>query len=180
MTIKKIRTVFILFITCAGLVACSSKPGQSGSSAAGVGGVAGSSAQSYGAAGSADFVNEAKANAGDKSKAPANQTYYFAYDNSTISAQDDASIVLQAHYLMQNSAAKIRVDGNTDERGSREYNIALGYRRAQAVAHLLEQQGVSPKQISIVSYGKEQPIALGHNESAWAQNRRVNLTYEAY
>ncbi len=73
----------------------------------------------------------------------------------------------------------MRIEGNTDERGSREYNITLGWRRAKTVAAIIEQQGVSPKQIVMLSYGKEKPVAFGHDEDSYRLNRRVNLIYEA-
>ena len=75
--------------------------------------------------------------------------------------------------------AKVRLEGNTDERGSREYNVALGWRRAKAVASLMAQQGVAPSQIVMVSYGEEQPVAFGHDKQSYSLNRRVNLVYEA-
>lgn len=112
--------------------------------------------------------------------APANQTYYFAFDQSTLKPSDLAAISIQANYLATHKSAKIRLEGNADERGSREYNIGLGWRRDQAVARLLEQQGVAPKQIEMVSYGKEHPAVTGNNERAWRLNRRVHLVYEAY
>ncbi|HBC71235.1 MAG TPA: peptidoglycan-associated lipoprotein, partial [Coxiellaceae bacterium] len=71
------------------------------------------------------------------------------------------------------------LEGHADERGSREYNIALGWKRAKAVAAALKQQGAGNAQIVMMSYGKEKPVALGHDESAYSQNRRVNLIYEA-
>ena len=93
-------------------------------------------------------------------------------------ALSTSALMLQANYLVANPKATVRLEGNTDERGSREYNIGLGWRRDQSVARLLEQQGVSPDQIKMVSYGKERPVAFGHNEAAWKLNRTVNLVYE--
>lgn len=110
--------------------------------------------------------------------APADQTYYFAFDSSAMRPTDLNALDVQARFLATHPNAKIRLAGNTDERGSREYNIGLGWRRDQSVARLLEQQGVNPKQIQMVSYGKERPVALGHNEQDWAQNRRVDLSYK--
>ena len=107
-----------------------------------------------------------------------NATYYFAFDKSDIQVADSDDVQKQANYLVAHQDAQVRVEGNTDEHGSREYNIALGYRRAQAVARLLEQDGANANQIHIVSYGKEKPADLGHNEMAWAKNRRVNLVHE--
>ncbi len=72
----------------------------------------------------------------------------------------------------------MRLEGNTDERGTREYNIALGEQRANAVASALESRGVSAQQLSQISYGKERPVALGHDEASWGQNRRVDLVQQ--
>lgn len=110
-------------------------------------------------------------------RAPANQIYYFAYDQSAVSADDMRAVTVQANYLATHKNAKVRLEGNTDDRGSREYNVALGWRRAQAVANVLKQQGVSPSQIKLVSYGKEHPAVSGNDEHAWSLNRRVELIY---
>ena len=119
--------------------------------------------------------------AGDESRlqAPQNQTYYFAFDSSSIAPRDIPAIEAQASYLVKHRQAKVRIEGHTDSRGSREYNIALGWQRAQSVQHILELNGVSAKQIAVVSYGKERPIVKENNEEAWGKNRRVNLIYEA-
>ncbi|HYF98334.1 MAG TPA: peptidoglycan-associated lipoprotein Pal [Coxiellaceae bacterium] len=111
--------------------------------------------------------------------APRDQTYYFQYDSNMVEDHDIGPIKAQANYLVEHPSAKVRLEGNTDERGSREYNVALGLRRAQAVEQLMEAQGVAPDQIAVVSYGKERPVALGHDESAWELNRRVRLVYES-
>jgi len=79
--------------------------------------------------------------------------------------------------LAANPTVKVSVEGHTDERGAREYNIGLGDRRAQSVRRMLEFQGVSPDQITTVSYGEEKPSVEGHDESAWSMNRRVELVY---
>lgn len=111
-------------------------------------------------------------------KAPTNQAYYFDYDSNGVHASDYPAINAQAAYLAAHSQAKIRLEGNTDDRGSREYNVALGYRRDQAVSQYLEQRGVSAKQIQMVSYGKEHPAVAGDTQKAWSLNRRVNLIYK--
>ena len=107
-----------------------------------------------------------------------NQSYYFSFDSFTVDEKDLDSLKVQGNYLLGNSSAKIRLEGNTDERGTREYNVALGWRRAKAVANYLLSLGVKKEQIAIVSFGKEKPISNGHDESAYAKNRRVDLIYE--
>jgi peptidoglycan-associated lipoprotein len=110
--------------------------------------------------------------------APCNQSYHFDFDSDVVHQEDMKAIYAQANYLVAHPNAKIRLEGNTDERGSREYNIALGWRRAQALARILGQQGVSPKQIVLISYGEEKPVAFGHDESSYWQNRRDDLVYK--
>ncbi|OGT05882.1 MAG: hypothetical protein A2X78_02315 [Gammaproteobacteria bacterium GWE2_37_16] len=111
-------------------------------------------------------------------KAPYNQVYYFDFDKDAIQHDDIPSIYVQAAYLVAHPNARVRVEGNTDARGSREYNVALGWRRAKAVASLLKQQGVIEKQIVMLSYGKEKPIAFGQDEESYKLNRRANFIYE--
>lgn len=109
--------------------------------------------------------------------APHNQSYYFAFNQSNLISKYVASVNAQANYLVKHPGARVMVSGNTDARGSHEYNMALGERRALAVVNLLKMQGVNPGQIKYISYGDMRPIALGHSESAYALNRRVDLTY---
>lgn len=110
----------------------------------------------------------------------ADQKYYFDFDQSTVHQSDMPSIMTQAHYLATHQSAAVRIEGNTDARGSREYNIALGERRADAVANVLELQGVNKGQVNVISYGAEKPVALGTDENSYAQNRRDDLIYEAH
>lgn len=102
---------------------------------------------------------------------------YFDFDSSAI--RDDALPTIRAHadYLASNSQVNITLEGHADERGTREYNLALGERRADAVRRMLIADGVSPGQVRVVSYGEERPAVLGHDESAWGQNRRAELVY---
>jgi len=102
---------------------------------------------------------------------------YFDFDSSTVHDSDRAIIEAHANYLAQHPAVKVTLEGHTDERGTREYNIGLGERRANAVKQLMLLSGVSPSQISTVSYGEERPAVLGHDESAWSKNRRVEIVY---
>jgi len=103
---------------------------------------------------------------------------YFEFDSASIRNEDRAAIQAHAEYLSQHSSASVVLEGHTDERGSREYNIALGERRAKAVRQLLLFQGAVASQIQTVSYGEENPAAIGHDEDAWQQNRRVEITYK--
>ena len=105
----------------------------------------------------------------------AQHSVYFDYDSSELKADSQATVTLWAKYLTTHPTSKARLEGNTDERGTREYNIALGERRGNTVAQALQAQGVSAQQLSVVSYGEERPVALGHDEDSYAQNRRVDL-----
>jgi peptidoglycan-associated lipoprotein len=113
----------------------------------------------------------------DPSSPLSKRVLYFEYDSAEL--RSDSMTVLRAHgsYLAGNRSTTITVEGHCDERGSREYNLALGERRAQAVKRYLEADGVSGGQVSIISYGEERPADAGHDESAWAQNRRAVLVY---
>ncbi|XID75532.1 peptidoglycan-associated lipoprotein Pal [Alkanindiges sp. WGS2144] len=104
---------------------------------------------------------------------------HFDYDSSDLSQTDLNTLNAHARYLSQNNAARITLTGHTDERGTREYNMALGERRAKSVEAFLVTNGARNEQIETVSYGKEQPVNEGHNEAAWAQNRRVEINYSA-
>ena len=103
-------------------------------------------------------------------------TFYFDFDQSTIKAEARAALEAHAAYLVQ-SGGNVVLEGHADERGTREYNLALGERRAQAVASYLIALGVSSQQIETVSYGEERPASQGHDETSWSLNRRVDLRY---
>ena len=112
-------------------------------------------------------------------QAPHNQLYLFDYDSNQLNPKYEESLHAQASYLKSHPDARVLVAGHTDERGSREYNVALGERRADAVAEILRIDGVSKHQVRLVSYGKERPINFGHSDYAHAQNRRAEFLYEA-
>jgi peptidoglycan-associated lipoprotein len=154
------------------LAACAKTPGMAdGQNAAG-----GLSAHGLGA-----MEHFAGQEAGEMytTQAPHNQIYLFAYDDSNLNEKYMPSLEAQGNYLKNHPNARVLVAGHTDERGSREYNIALGERRANTVSEALRIMGVSNGQVRVVSYGKERPANLGHDEASRAQNRRVEFTYEA-
>lgn len=109
--------------------------------------------------------------------APAARSIYFDLDQYTVRA--DGQPVVRAHsdFLNKNRNQHVLLQGNTDERGTAEYNLALGQRRSEAVKNAMAAQGVNTSQIEAVSFGKEKPKATGSNEAAWAENRRVDLVY---
>lgn len=98
---------------------------------------------------------------------------FFGLDQYDIDAEDQATLQSQAAWLQQNPSVRVTIEGHCDERGTRDYNIALGERRANAAKNYLASLGVDPGRITTVSYGKERPAALGSDEAAWAQNRRA-------
>jgi peptidoglycan-associated lipoprotein len=100
-------------------------------------------------------------------------TIYFDTDRYNVDTQDAAALQAQAQYFARYPQITFTIEGHADERGTREYNIALGEKRATAAKAYLVSLGVDANRISVVSYGKEQPIALASNEAAWAQNRRA-------
>jgi len=102
---------------------------------------------------------------------------YFDFDVSDIRQESIPTLRAHAEYLMSNAGASITVEGHCDERGSREYNIGLGERRATAIKRFMEAEGVSSSQINTISYGEERPVDPGHGEAAWSMNRRGVLVY---
>lgn len=102
-------------------------------------------------------------------------TVYFEFDSTTIRREFEARLRAHGEELRDNRNRRVRLEGHADERGSREYNIGLGERRAQEVRRMLLLSGASSAQITTISYGEERPVAIGHDESAWSQNRRVEL-----
>ncbi len=108
----------------------------------------------------------------------AKRSVYFDFDSYAV--KDEYQPVLQAHaqYLKTHPERHVLIQGNTDERGTSEYNLALGQKRAEAVRRALSLMGVADSQMEAVSLGKEKPVAQGHDEEAWAQNRRADLVYQ--
>lgn len=113
----------------------------------------------------------------DPSSLLSRRTVYFDFDSSQIEDADRATIEAHSQYLAGHGAAAITLEGHADERGSREYNIALGERRANAVRQLMTLIGAAGQQIRTVSYGEERPVAEGHSEDSWRLNRRVEIIY---
>ena len=104
-------------------------------------------------------------------------TFYFDFDTAEIKSESRDVLVAHARYLAANPSQDVRLEGHADERGTKEYNLALGERRANAVARFLVVNGASRDQIETVSYGEEKPAVMGSGESTWAQNRRVEMIF---
>ncbi len=108
-------------------------------------------------------------------RALSNNIVYFEYDSTVINSEGESVIGRYAGYLQGNPTARVRLEGHADERGTPEYNLGLGERRAKAVEASLLAKGVNANQLSLLSYGEERPAVSGHDEASWAQNRRVQI-----
>lgn len=149
-------------------VGCSSKPKNSQDDAAAVGSEGNNAGLSLELNGSSDTGN-----------AGGLRTVYFPYDSSAIEGDTKETIRSNADFLKQMANVDIQVEGHADERGGRQYNLALGERRAKAVRDQLVALGVPAKRISVVSFGNERPAVEGNDESAWSKNRRANFVITA-
>ncbi len=149
---------------------------ESGAAANGAAGDSGTSTNALGS-GSGVGVEEQQGGAAGQQDLLKQLLIYFDFDTSEIKPEFNDVLAAHAKYLASHPNARVRLEGHADERGTREYNIGLGERRAQAVRRVLMLQGASADQISTVSYGEERPAAQGHDEAAYRLNRRVEIVY---
>jgi peptidoglycan-associated lipoprotein len=177
---KGLKSVLLLIFSVAFLAACEGTTGTTKDDSTVTS--SGSGSSSSGSA-STTATGSGSAWAGNALDDPnsllAKRTVYFDYDESVLLDQDRAILEAHAQYLSQNPGAAVTLEGHTDERGTREYNLALGERRAVSARQFMSLLGASGQQLRTVSYGEEQPAALGHNEEAWALNRRVEIIYRS-
>jgi peptidoglycan-associated lipoprotein len=108
------------------------------------------------------------------------RVFYFDFNSSELSAEDREALSYHARFLSEFPNVSLVLEGHADERGSREYNLALGERRAKAIERILHLEGVVPEQVQVISFGEERPVALGHDDESWRLNRRVELLYSGY
>jgi peptidoglycan-associated lipoprotein len=120
---------------------------------------------------------QAQTAAAAEDAAPGENSVYFPFDVDSVQAADRATVQAHGKYLSAHRGMKVRLEGNADERGSSEYNLGLGQRRANNVKKLLVLSGAKESQITTVSYGEEKPRCSAHEESCWSQNRRVDFVY---
>lgn len=163
-----------------GLAACASKPAlKPVNSQSSAGGAAGANSQGAGSGANANesSLGNQQSVAGPQQGLLADRTIHFAFDSAVIQGKGVDIVAAHAKYLADHPGARVRLEGNTDDRGSPEYNIGLGMRRAQSVRQAMLLQGVSPNQITVVSYGLERPVDPANNPVAWAKNRRVDIVY---
>lgn len=181
---KRLASIVLLLAGAALLSGCPKKAGvveppTAGSQVGGstTGSANGGSTNGSPLGGDAD-ANGSRGGLGADGSGPNSRTIiYFDFDKSEIKPEFASIVSTNAQNLAGHPNLKLKLEGNTDERGTREYNIGLGERRAQAVRRALLLQGVAETQISTVSFGAERPAAEGDDESAWARNRRVELVY---
>lgn len=167
--------VFIGFVMLV-LAGCSSTGGGDGMA----GGGAGDSGEGASTAGVGSGGDYSVHPLNDKSSPLATRVIYFAFDSSEVMPEYEAVVSAHAAYLAANPDTSIVLEGHADERGTREYNVALGERRGIAIKNLLTLQGAGASQLEVISYGEEKPVALGHDEASWHLNRRVEILYPAY
>ena len=154
--------------------------GSAGSGPYGSAGGVGSAGNMGGSAGATGGLAVGAAAGRDRSRdatLPAEKTIYFSYDSFTISDNHRAIVDAHARALLNDSNRRVTIQGHTDERGSREYNLALGQKRAEAVKQSLASKGVQPTQIEAISFGEEKPQVEGTSEAAFSKNRRAELVY---
>lgn len=166
MKLKK-HALWMSLVAVTLVAGCSSKPKKTTATDAAV---EATDASTYGAGSASDVSAEQAAMLNQK-------VFYFEFDAADLSASAQAALEAHAAYLKANGGVVARLEGHADERGTREYNMALGERRGKAVHGFLAAQGVPAAQLEVVSYGEEKAAEFGHNEAAWAKNRRVELVY---
>src|SRR5215471_19366121 len=174
------RVLIVMLIACLGVVGCASKHAKTATDSQGSQVGAGSEAAGAGGANAANAgQNGEDETAGPQAGLLAKRVIYFDFDSSEIKGEGNDIVSAHAKYLASHASTRVRLEGNTDARGSREYNIGLGERRAQAVRRALLLQGATESQLATVSYGAERPAVAGNDDAAWAKNRRVEIVYLA-
>ncbi|MGE0810561.1 MAG: peptidoglycan-associated lipoprotein Pal [Immundisolibacter sp.] len=177
---KKFLYVCVIALTAVAATGCGKKSTtRSGGDAASTAGTAGAGTGTNGAYGAGSGSGFAAGSLDDPSSPLSQRKIYFGLDRYDVSDEYRALVEAHAGYLRSSPSAAVTLEGHTDERGSREYNIALGERRSNAVRDLLVALGASATQITTVSYGEEKPASDCHDESCWSQNRRVEIVYTA-
>ncbi|MGX2041101.1 peptidoglycan-associated lipoprotein Pal [Methylocaldum sp. MU1018] len=191
---KLLKTALVVFMVSFALSGCSSKGGAQGEGVAdggmdgGAGGpqiskygegadggaYGGGSGYGAGAGGTGDPMLD------DPSSPLSKRVIYFMYDSYEVLPEYQQVVSAHANYLASHPERNVILEGHADERGSPEYNIALGEQRAKAVAKMMQFQGATDGQMQVVSFGEEKPAVSGHDESAWQQNRRVEIFYSGH
>ena len=174
LTIKRLSlalAVTALVAGCSSGVTLDDKPVDGSQSSQG----AGANGQGQSGVSGVDLTGSAASKAGPQG---VSRIVYFDFDSYSVKADAQPQIESHAKFIKANPAAKVQLEGHTDERGGREYNLALGQKRAEAVRRSMALLGVSEGQMEPVSFGEEKPAAMGGDEASYAKNRRVELTYK--
>jgi peptidoglycan-associated lipoprotein len=187
---KAMLKIFITLLAGAILASCAATSGtggagsseavpEGGTQVSGIQGTADSyDARSTGGAGAyGSYGGQSGQGLGAPDASPMQRVVYFDFDSAEIRPEGRTVVENNVRYLLSNPGLTTVLEGNTDERGTREYNVGLGERRADAVRRLMVALGVSPQQIRAVSYGEERPAVAGHEEASYSQNRRVEIAY---
>ncbi|MHB1541430.1 MAG: OmpA family protein [Steroidobacteraceae bacterium] len=176
---RRILTMLVV-ASALGFAGCAShpaKPAARRQTAAGAGAGASSQGAASGANANAGALGNQQSVPGPTQGLLADRVIHFAFNSSVIGSHGMKVVAAHAAYLVAHPNARVRLEGYTDDRGSPEYNIGLGMRRAESVRQAMLLQGVSPSQITVVSYGEEDPVNPANNRVAWAENRRVHIVY---
>ena len=170
------QRIFVLFLVAFLFAACETASNVAGESASGStsSSATGSSAASTSASGLTSSESAAKKTSNSEKLAQVGDTVYFGFDSSELNPDSQMMLDRQAAFLNVNPTLVVIVEGHADERGTREYNLALGDRRAVAVRDYLLAKGLNAARIRTVSYGKERPVIEGSNDTAWSKNRRAS------
>jgi peptidoglycan-associated lipoprotein len=177
------KRILTAILATAILAACSSTPTkeQDGATVEDRGAAGSQTTQPPAATGPSTSTLDSKGVSGDPLKDPSNilskRSIYFELDSNVVKEEFKPLVAAHARYLQQNRGQKMAVQGHADERGSREYNLALGQRRADAVKQMMTLLGAQSDQIETVSFGEEKPKSTGHDEASWSENRRADLAY---
>jgi peptidoglycan-associated lipoprotein len=171
-----IRVSFAALAVVAGLSGCASTPeSPQGTTAATTASSDGQPSSSPAYPGRAQPANPGQGMSDPRSGSSAKRSVYYEFDGYDVKPEYRALVEEHAKYLRQNPQARITIEGNADERGSREYNVALGQRRAESVMKMMRLLGAAESQIEAVSLGEEKPRAHGHDDTSWAENRRSDF-----
>lgn len=162
-----LRSLFIVCLASLAIVGCKGRDKTTSDSANAMGGDMGANVDSS----PMNFSAEGS----DSGTIAGLTTVFFEYDKSTLSAEARETLKGNAEWMKKNANIKIQIEGHTDDRGSIEYNLALGERRANSVRSYLTSLGIPGNRLSVLSYGEEKPLVPGESESAWARNRRANF-----
>lgn len=173
-SLKSITLVLLVAATLGSMTACSSQKKKTGSEGTGTDGISSDANVNNGSGSSFELNGDS-----DSKKAGGLVTVYFDYNSAVL--RNDTAEALQSNvaFLKANPAVKVQVEGHCDERGSVQFNLALGERRAKSVREFLLANGIEASRVTTISLGKERPVAFGHEEGAWSQNRRGNFVITA-